>query len=377
MQRVLIFDYTLQGHHREYLHHLYMAAGQKTNEEYIFAVPAAFEQLYTPTQWPDFKNITFTYINERVLEKIPQNFLKRSWVLSKLLHKTAKRHRAQRVFLIELITFFPFLPFLLSRKVRVAGIIYLIYLYRWKKSSIAGRIKDLLKYVLIKCYTRLETVFILNDPVAACYLNKLFHSRKFRPLPDPYVPLRASGVKNMRDELKIPSRQKVILHFGALEKNKGTLDIYTAIRLMPPSQRQNFTFIFAGKVMEDIYQEFYRCYHELKEEASIILYDKFCPFELLGSLCLTCDAILIPYRRTCQSSGVIGYAAQFQKPVIAPREGLLGKLIRRNHLGLVLTGTTPQEIISALQDICNWKYKPNSYLSQNTITAFQKAIFQL
>ena len=48
------------------------------------------------------------------------------------------------------------------------------------------------------------------------------------------------------------------------------------------------------------------------------------------------DYILIPYKNTAQSSGVISYASQFCVPVIGPAEGLLGNLIRKFDMGLCI-----------------------------------------
>ena len=44
----------------------------------------------------------------------------------------------------------------------------------------------------------------------------------------------------------------------------------------------------------------------------------------------------MPYKITKLSSGVLGYAAVFKKPVIGPSDGLIGNLIKRNGLGMCL-----------------------------------------
>ena len=57
MARVLIFEKNVGGHHLEYLHHIYIAAGQRNENEYIFALPESFKIEENDLEWPLFENI--------------------------------------------------------------------------------------------------------------------------------------------------------------------------------------------------------------------------------------------------------------------------------------------------------------------------------
>jgi hypothetical protein len=49
---------------------------------------------------------------------------------------------------------------------------------------------------------------------------------------------------------------------------------------------------------------------------------------------------------TYQSSGVIGYSIQFNKPVIVSDQGLLGKLVRNNKIGITYEKFESQIILT-------------------------------
>ena len=57
---------------------------------------------------------------------------------------------------------------------------------------------------------------------------------------------------------------------------------------------------------------------------------------------------MAPYEAVDLSSGVIGYAAYYNKPVIGPSGGLLGKIIRRYQLGTALQDITPSSLAKAI-----------------------------
>jgi glycosyltransferase involved in cell wall biosynthesis len=375
MKKTLVFDIEMTGHHLEYLHHLYCAAGQKVNEEFVFAFPESFDDVSSNFEWPYYSNITIHYLKGYDVVKVKCNILKRSYYLSKLLKKTAKDLQITHIFLIVLMQFLPFLPFFLNKKYKVSGIVYQIYLYRWKQSSVFTKLQDVFKYLSLSNFNIFEKVFLLNENSAPHYLNKKYKTNKFYNLVDPVVPIIGNDIRNMREDLEILNKTKVILHLGTMSKTKGTLEIFEALGVMRKEEYTNYTFIFAGKVQDDIKESFYKMYNKFKDKVQIILFDEFCSFEFMGSLLLTCDIILCPYKRTSQSSGIIGYAAQFGKIVIVPKKGMLAKLVRNYKLGLFFENDTPYGIINVIEktEICS---PNNNYLEMNSIKNFTKAILK-
>lgn len=374
MKKTLVFDDEVVGHHLEYLHHLYETAGEKVNEEFIFAVPRSFDFISNNYEWKSYPHIKFHYIIDDEIAKLNGNIIRRSYYLSKLLKRIAREFNVTNIFLIVLIGFIPFLPFILGNKYKVSGIIYQIYLYRWKKSSIITKSQDVLKYLILTKLNMFEKLFILNDRVSPYYLNKIFKVQKFHFLPDPVVPILNLELEDMHEQLNIRKNSKVVLHFGSLNRNKGTLEVLQAISLMNSQKYSNYTFIFAGIIQDDIKESFYNLYNNIRKSANIIVFDYYCSINLIGSLCITSDIILCPYKRTNQSSGVIGYAVQFKKPVIVPKQGLLGKLVKTNKIGYLIEDTSPNEILKGIEKSIDPNLSSN-YMTINSISNFTKTIF--
>ena len=180
---------------------------------------------------------------------------------------------------------------------------------------------------------------------------------------------------DIRKELDIASSKTVFAHFGGLTKRKGTLDILDALSLVEKDNLEDKCFVFAGRVIEDIREEFYDKINRLKDKIQIIVFDQFCEYSLFAEICTIADYLIIPYRNTAQSSGVCSYAAQFGVPVIGPAEGLLGNLIQKYRLGIGVENINSAKIAKILsgntyEDIKLDKLYTAKYLKMSTPQSF-------
>ncbi len=373
----LIFTAEIKGHFLEYIHHIYDLCRRKEGF-FIFYIPEEFNYIKDRFEWQVAENISFSYItNEQYKNYTSLNILKRAKYLCGLIKDQIIKYNISRIFCCALIQILPFAPFLLPSNIKVSGIIYMIYLHRWKELSILGKFQNVAKYLLLSFSGKFDKIFILNDERSAKRFNELFYSNKFCYLADPYVPLEGGdNIINVRKVYDIDVDKKIIIHFGALNENKGTLEIMNSLLKMPADFNKEMHFILAGKIDDEIKNEFYDIYNEIKNRVNITVVDKFCSYEFLKDLCIASDAIVIPYKRTAQSSGVIGYASQFGKPVIAPSSGLLGRLVKEYKLGIVVPEITPESLINAYTTIIRGHYKKPSdeYCREHTVMMFQDEI---
>ena len=221
-------------------------------------------------------------------------------------------------------------------------------------------------------------VFILNDKEGAAQLNRMFHTNKFAYVPDPYVPISADNLADFRKDNGISADKKLFIQFGTLCSNKSTVEILESIKLLNTEEKKRFAFAFAGKVYDEIKDRFYELVDELRLEVQIVVIDRYCAYETFASLCLACDAILTPYRRTAQSSGLIGYASQFHKPVIAVNSGLLGRLVKQFELGILIDRVNNECLANAYRTIAAGRVQPptSAYCEQNSVEEFQNVIIK-
>lgn len=377
MQKTLVYDNSVSGHHLEYLHHFYERAYQVASRkrQFVFVVPTEFKECSKKMEWAKNENISFVFFDVPAKTNAYWN--------SKKLAYFIKENNVTDVLLVALMGFLPWLPFFMPKGVKVSGIIYMIYLYRWQKSGFKTKLLDVLKYLIFKYCSCINQVFLLNDKIAPKYLNKLFKTKKFDFLPDPVAVDVKTPVYDVRIELNVPANARFFSHFGGLAVRKGTLDILEAINSFPQNFKNDY-FVFAGRVGADIREQFYSLVSQVKEKGmNIIVKDEFIGYEFLKSLAASSTAILIPYHNTEQSSGLIAYAAATGVPVIAPCGGLLGKLVKRYKLGIFLEKSScrVESIVKTLNLLNEGKLKiarsricGNDYLRDNSLEEFQRSV---
>lgn len=373
----MIFDIDLAGHHLEYLHHYYLEALELTNQKYIFVVPYTFKNLKDQFEWPEAKHLYFEFISKDEITEIKRftNLYLSNYRASVLLRSYIRKFQPQECILTMLMQYLPYIAIMGSSKVKLRGIIYRIYLYEWQKLGCIEKFLNWFKFYLVAKCNCVEKALVLNDSSAAACLNKMFKTDKFEFIVDPYVKLDYTA-KDIRRELGISAGKKLFIHFGALTARKGTMDILQAIHLIPQEELDKMTFVFAGKIQNDIEADFLEKVQQLSSKVQIIVKNDFVRFEFLADLCYSCDKILIPYYNTIQSSGVIGYGAQYHKPVIGPKKGLLGKLIRKYRLGVSIPNGNVKELAREMMNENTIKLRGDKYVAGNTVEKFVISIFK-
>ena len=372
----MIFDSSIDGHHMEYIHHIHTTACEEFNNiQFIFAVPKDFENKKNKLSWKSCNWVKTIFIENKDIELCKNgNYITKAWNYARVLKKYTKIYNVNELFLITLIYPFPFLPLFLKSDIKVSGIIYRIYLYEWKTSSFFKKIKDALETYVMANAKCTKSIFTLNDNSAACYFNKLFKVNKFKFLTDPINPVSIDP-QNIRTKLQISESNEIYLHFGAMYERKGTLTILDAIEMLPEKELKNKCFIFAGKIGDDIKERFYKKKKSLDPKVKILVYDEFCPYDFLNNLCYSCNYIIIPYKNISCSSGVVGYAAQLRKTLIAPKDGILGKLVRRYNLGISSNISNPYELARVIKSKKLYVSNSDRYIQTSSVMNFCNKIF--
>ena len=372
--QILLLETTIYGHYLEYIHHLHEGLGRYPECEMHLVLPPAFKEEREKYDWMDNARVTISYLSGEELKRVDAGgLLANSWHRAKLLRKYIQMLKPDAVFLISIMSYMPFLPLIVPAKVRVYGILYKLYMYRWKNLSLFRKAFEVIHYYYMTRAKSINGIFVLNDKSAACFLNRKYSSNKYTYLPDPFNKIAYEG-KSLRSELGIGESDTVFLHFGAMTDRKGTLEILDAISLLSDDEKYNKVFIFAGVVSDSIKSQFYHKFKRAETDCRLFLFEGFCTNEKLVDLCVTTDFILCPYKLTDLSSGVLGYAATFNKQVIGPAGGLIGKLIRKYRLGITINEVTPANIAAAISKVKK-SFTESNYVEHIRVDAFVDTIF--
>ena len=373
--KTLIFEPCLTGHHLEYLNHYYEGALERSEQEFIFLVPNSFDDIKNQYEWRSSKNIRFEFIEEDELKKcLHANKYIASYNKAKLISKSSRLYDVDRVLLTMLMEVIPFVLFFLPSGIKLRGIIYQIYLYAQDGDSKFRLLLDKFRYWIIARSKKIEKIFILNDTDSAEIFNKTYKTNKFIFLPDPVPNVDICSVKDIRSDIGLNKTDLVYLHFGGLAERKGTLEILKAIIECEEARLCDCAFVFAGKVNIDIKENFYNILSKARNKAKVLVFDEFCSYEFLYNLCYSIDYILMPYQITKLSSGVLGYAAVFRKPVIGPSDGLIGNLIRENGLGKCLPFISKDYIKREFGE--RLLMDETTYIKKNDISEFIRIILK-
>lgn len=377
---LLIFNTESVGHYLEYTHHLYMYAYRHMPEDTItFVLPSSFRERIAYRKFPEQENLRMIFLTTEEMAV----YVQRNSILWKSLHETSllkkyiKLVKPDAVFLPSLAFYIPWI-FCMGKKIPISGIEYRIPGWRAGKISFRTRMSDKLKLLIYAFSPSIRKVLLLNDKTYTDIYNKQFATSRFTFLPDPIVPICQNESISFPIPIQEFAGRKVFLHCGGMGERKGTFIILESIRLLPLEVRRKTVFIFAGKINKKDEILFKKSVEELSQSTKIYFIEGFLRFEEFAGLFQCADYVLVPYKNVLQSSGVIGYAAQFGKPVIGPAEGLLGNLITEYRLGYTLpqlNTSNLSSLIGELTQIDTHAIDGTSYLNRCTPENFAKIVF--
>lgn len=372
---ILVFNTTLRGHYLEYFHHIYIGALHRHDQDFVFVYPEEDSNQLKQLEWPNSSNVTMKPISGLIVNG---GIIKKAFEYSKKLGEEVKSTGADEVILTDIIQFIPFLP-LFVHKTSIKGIRYRIYLYTWEKDNLKKHCADVIKCLIIKYSKVIRKVFVLADNSAAVYLNKKYKTNKFAYICDPIVRIDKEMVRDLRQELGVPQNKILMLHAGDLSHRKGTVALLRGLVNCDNDVLDKYYFLFAGRVNPSIKNSFDDLYERLQTKTeNVKLISGFISFEYLGSLLYTSDLLLLNYLQTEQSSGFIGHAADFGKPVVVINSGLLGKIVRKYKLGYTIPDASPASISSFLKKHLEPQNtihsNAHSYIEDNSIDNFVKTL---
>lgn len=383
----LFFDIQITGHHTEYIGHLInYFKDSPTGSATVFVVHPHFKDNvpYLASEASKINTVKLAEVSDEEYRKATSGSLfKQSFAMLKLVKRYARHYQSTHVFLLSFNIFQ--LSLIFTRPTfKIRGILFLQF-YRMSKGDWKERLKYFRKYLITKLYSsnkQIDRIFILNDPKTAYYLNNRFRKDLFYVLNDPVPVLTPLDSFNINKNYHIAPTRKILLHLGALDDRKGTLEFIQSALHIKPEFQSEFAFLVAGspssvKMAEKITSQIQHVNEATQIKA---IYDPgFLPDAKMKSILDQCFAIVIPYKNPEASSGILGHAAASNKPVIATGKGLLKELIEQYSLGLLIDEVKPKliaEKIEMLRRSGVWASESAKFVVERTPQTFASTIVE-
>ncbi len=372
--RYLIFEYKYEGHYVEYIRYLLTYAKTYLPDDIIHLV---LSSSYKKSNLPQSDNFLYHYLTDDEVSLINKtgklSILTHSYYRCKTLSRYILKYTIDKTILLNSIDYIFGISLFTPKKSNISAIEYIIP--RWRPTTIplSKKLEDRVRLWLYSHTPQLRKLFLLNDEESAKIYNQTYKCSKFHFLPDPIEALPVKRKAKANDKI-------VLLHAGRFRKEKGTFDIIESLKKLLPEEREKFKFILCGG--SEIKEDFERATKEiehLEKMMEVEFYPGFVKEDFLHQLYINADFILIPYHNYFQSSGNLGHAASYGKPVIGPGSGLLGYLIRKYNLGYTLEELSPDSIVRVLRRILANGGKPNynfkDYVTRCNPKEFARIIF--
>ena len=375
--RILITDLNikLDGHKYGYVNNLLsFIEKQTTNNEYFILTNYSTEFQLESTK----KNITILFTTAEQQETIgsQKHYFQKSGKEWEIIDQHCIENKIEHLILMEID---PYQVEIGKKKTpyNIAGIWFRPYARMQKEGpGLKNQInfwrtviqkKWIMKWALTN--KNLKKVFILNDEAMPNWLDH----RRFFYLPDPYFEYHIIPDFNLRERYNIPSENLILLQFGNMDERKNNENIIAALNEMNPEKARKITLLIIGKFKAGYLEKIKTLIPEESKYQTIIK-DEFVSDEEMESTFKQSDVILRMNINFFGSSGIVGQAANHNKPCIVSNNGVMAEQVEKYKLGKIIdpydVNTIKETIIFYLDNPAERKIDGSYYKQTHNLEAF-------
>lgn len=365
----MFVDTEYRGHHSEYLN-LLVENFIKTEKPVLFIVhPEFLHQRRNKIKYSHIKFLSYE----------PGNDIFKRWREFSYILATINQFNINSCCLLNMNFYFLLLPFFKLKNCFFSGIYFLPFLRKENVGIREKLIKTIIfKFILSK--RNFTKILILNDKKGVDLFNEYFLTKKFKYLIDPVISLCK------KHPFSTPHKKSSITNFcfiGEVSERKGISQLLKAIEYLDPSVKENIQITIAGNVPDtepEIKKKINYLYKKEPWLFNEIHLERISDFNFERILTQS-DIILCLHQKVEGSSGIIGKAAIFSKPVIGPQKGVVGELIREYQLGLQIDTTDYKKIAEGIIRATHKEINVNeihyqNYLNDHTPYMFVNELVQ-
>ena len=219
---------------------------------------------------------------------------------------------------------------------------------------------------------------LMIDPLLCGLAQKKFQGAPIHLLADPYPENFSADRADSRKQFNLPEEKFVFLFYGGGYKRKG---LHLAVEAMLKIPASNKAFLLCAG-LQPKNESLARYLETLRAQGRAEIVNRYVSAEEEKQLFAACDAVLLPYIRHLDGSGVLSRAAGAGKPAIASDEYLIGHVVRQNKMGLLFKSGDVPELRKAMEhaasanadEISEWQAGARAYAKNCSRDAFRSAL---
>jgi glycosyltransferase involved in cell wall biosynthesis len=227
----------------------------------------------------------------------------------------------------------------------------------------------------------LRQLFAL-DPDLARQWHDQYPGAPVHFLPDPCPEMNRLDSAAARSALNLGPNHRVFLFYGMGSRRKGLHIAAEAFSQLPPEA--NSVLYCAGSLKLDAMPGTKDQLSRLEKLGRARIIDRFVTVDETEQLFAAADFVLLPYVRHFGSSGVLSQAAAAGKPVIAADYDLLGRLVRRHHMGLLFQPGVARQLALRISEAARadeaqlrrWQSAARAFAGLYSRSAFRAALLE-
>ena len=219
---------------------------------------------------------------------------------------------------------------------------------------------------------------LMIDPLLCGLAQKKFPGAPIHLLADPYPEDFSADRAGSRRQFNLPDDKFVFLFYGGGYKRKG---LHLAVEAMLKMSAPGKAFLLCAG-LQPKNEQLARDLKTLRAQGRAEIVNRYVSAEEEKQLFAACDAVLLPYIRHLDGSGVLSRAAGAGKPAIASDEYLIGHVVRQYGMGLLFESGNVPELQKAIGhaasagagEISKWQTGARAYAKNCSRGAFRSAL---
>jgi glycosyltransferase involved in cell wall biosynthesis len=391
--KTLIYDRDISGHHLDYLQFLI---------DYLLALPLSIRQNYVFVL-----NQEAAYRFAYAQSKIDFHWLSTDWITHvsgidgtiatakfeiQFLQQLSMSYQANRLVMMHLDAFQLELGYnYLNTGLQIDGILFLPFrktdtIPDGYKARLAHWLRGTRKALQIEWLLKnpsVGNIFLLNDQTSVDSYNEDF-GQNFVYLPDP-IDLQnnaTAATEILKNRYQIPAQKLVLLIYGNLSPRKNIPHILQSLERLSPEEQAKIVLLLAGEPEKGYEDTLYRALDTVKKQCPAVSFVEHFHFfdpKATNNIFSLTDLVLVPYINFFNSSNVVGLAAKYNKPLIAPNVGVMYELVSKYQLGLCTDPNSADDIASAIQHFLQFSIKIDGlrYCNDHSSATFCQKLLQL